>query len=121
MLQRGRKTTETRLALAVNGAPPRLKPPASLTKEERALFIELVEAVPPEHFIAADLPLLVSYIQATLLSRSSANKPDQIATWERATKLQVAICTKLRLSPSTRIDPKSLARKPPPPEERPWE
>jgi len=121
MLQRGRKTAGTRVAPIVNGKPPRLKPPASLTKEERELFIELVEAVAPEHFITADLPLLISFVQTSLLVRSTANKPDQISTWEKAMKLQISLATKLRLSPSTRLDPKTLARQPPPPEERPWE
>jgi hypothetical protein len=121
MRQRGRKTAETLVALAVNGKPPRLKPPAGLSSLERELFIELVEAVEPAHFISADLPLLISFIQTTLLVRSTANQPDQIAVWEKALKLQVSLATKLRLTPSSRIDPKTLARQQRPPLPRPWE
>jgi hypothetical protein len=121
MRQRGRKTAETLVALAVNGDPPRLEPPATLSDPERELFVELVESVEPDHFIRADLPLLVSFVQATLLVRSTANKPDQIATWEKAMKLQVNLATKLRLTPSSRLDPKTLARQQPRLSPPPWE
>ena len=71
MSQRGRKTADH---LAVNGDPPRLQPPEHLDTWERRLFVELTEACSPRHFVPSDLPLLTSYVQAILLSRSAVQK-----------------------------------------------
>jgi hypothetical protein len=40
--------------------------------------------------------------------------------WERATRIQAVIATKLRLAPQSRIDRKAVTRHLPPPV-RPWE
>jgi hypothetical protein len=68
----------------------------------------------PEHFVASDRPLLVSYVQATLLSRSAAAAVAEGATgmqvWERATRMQATLATRLRLAPQSRADPKTVAR-----------
>jgi hypothetical protein len=72
MKHRGPKSSgEIAAAINVNGDPTRLEPPASLTDAERDLFSELVAANAPKHFCASDMPLLVSYIQSTLLSRQA--------------------------------------------------
>jgi hypothetical protein len=107
MLQRGRKTALRPFNI---GKPPRLKPPAFLNDEERAVFDELIDTVDRRHFIESDLPLIVSYIQAILISRSSARDPDKVATWEKAVRVQTSLATRLRLAPSARTDPKTLAR-----------
>ena len=44
MIQRGRKSAQSLSIVRVDGAPPKLKPPPSLTKAERVLFLELIEA-----------------------------------------------------------------------------
>ncbi|MGB9394444.1 MAG: hypothetical protein WCB32_06625 [Pseudolabrys sp.] len=74
------------------------------------LFTELVAACDARHFVESDLPLLVSYVQATLLSRSTARDPDKIAIWEKATRMQATLATRLRLAPQSRTDPKTIAR-----------
>jgi hypothetical protein len=112
MRQRGRKTTDHLAALSVNGDPPRLQPPAHLNDHERALFVELIEACSPRHFVASDLPLLASYVQAILLSRSAvkdaAEDPAMLVLWEKATRMQATLATRLRLSPQSRTDPKTI-------------
>jgi hypothetical protein len=111
MRQRGRKSAD-QLALRVIDAPrPSLEPPPSLTKPERLLFSELAANAP--HLTLSDAPLLASYVQATLMSRRSARDPARIDTWEKSTRLQAALATKLRLSPQSRTDPKSVARQMP--------
>jgi hypothetical protein len=109
MRQRGRKSADL-LALRVDGSPPRLQPPATLSDDERALFTELVADCPSEQFVASDLPLLTSFIEATLLARQSARDPAKIDTWERAVRLQATLATRLRLAPQARTDPKTSLR-----------
>jgi hypothetical protein len=108
-MQRGRKSTGL-AALNVTGKPSRLTPPSSLNDDEQALFSELVGACDASHFRESDLPLLISYVQSTLISRAAARDPDRIALWEKATRMQATLATRLRLSPQSRIDPKTVGR-----------
>jgi hypothetical protein len=116
--QRGRKPADV-FALSVNGKPPRLTPPESLNADERALFAELVAACDPTHFRPSDLPLLTSFIQATLQARDTAHDPDKFDAWERVVRLQTSLATKLRLCPHSRADAKTIGRQPPP-VPKPW-
>jgi hypothetical protein len=126
MRKRGRKSCDELAIINVNGDPPRLDPPPTLTDPERALFVEIVQACSPKHFVPSDLPLVVSYVQATLLSRqavtNAAAAPAMLALWEKATRMQATLATRLRLSPQARTDPKTIGRQMPqrtgPP---PWE
>jgi hypothetical protein len=83
-------------------------------RDEKKLFAELVGACRATYFTASDEPLLISYVQATLLARKSiklAGKDrDALMTWERATKLQGMLATKLRLAPQSRIGAQCVAR-----------
>ena len=110
MRQRGRKSAANLATFRVDGAPPRPHPPAYLQDDERTLFTELVAACDARHFVESDLPLLVSYVQATLLSRATARDPKMIAVWEKATRMQATLATRLRLAPQSRTDPKTIAR-----------
>ncbi len=104
-MQRGRKSSTNVVALLrPNGDPPRLTAPSSLTRAERDLFREIVTSTDARHFIKADTPLLVSFVQATLMARRAVRGP--VDTWEKACRVQMALATKLRLSPQTRIHPK---------------
>jgi hypothetical protein len=113
MRQRGRKSGAALVALpnSVDGSPPRLKPPADLLDVERALFRQLVNAASAHHFVSTDEPLLISFVQATLLVRSLANQPTKIDAWEKAVRTQTLLARSLRLTPQSRMDPKTLARK----------
>ena len=124
MLQRGRRSATSYEVPNVNGKPRRLSPPSTLTNPEQTLFSELVAACAPEHFRESDLPLLVSFVQATLLARDAitraADEAAALSTWERAVKVQAMLGTKLRLTPQARIDPKTLGRQQPQQFPPPW-
>jgi hypothetical protein len=124
MRQRGRKSAVALGTLRVDGEPARLDPPTHLNDGERALFVELVDACNPRHFVPSDLPLLVSYVQATLLSRhaiaDAAKEPGALAIWEKATRMQATLATRLRLSPQARLDPKTVGRQELPLARPPW-
>jgi hypothetical protein len=112
-VQRGRKTTANVVALNVSGLPPRLTAPSHLNKAERTLFNELVGSCDPRHFVKSDLPLLTSFVQATILTRSTAtklgrNNPDAVAAWEKAVRVMALLATRLRLAPQARSDPKTV-------------
>jgi hypothetical protein len=106
----GRKSLASLTTPNVTGEQPRITAPASLTPRERRLFNEIVAACAPDHFRDSDIPLLASFISATLMSRATANKPKLFATFEKATRLQASLACRLRLAPSTRTDPKTIAR-----------
>ena len=68
-----------------------------------------------------DLPLLTSFVQATLISRRAARDPREAVLWERAVRTQAMLATRLRLTPQSRIDPKTLGRQQTPQPKQPWE
>lgn len=125
MQKRGRASAAALANVNVTGTAARQEPPPNLSEEERTLFTELVESCAPTHFVKSDLPLLVSFIQATLLVRRAAtgmvDNPDMIAVFEKSVKLQATLATRLRLAPQSRLDPKSLARQLPYEGPRPWD
>lgn len=122
MTQRGRKSAAANLVVInVDGKPPKLTPPAFLNEAERTLFLELIDATDTRHFRPTDTPLLVSYVQATLLARSTTHDPQKVATWEKAVRVQVSLATRLRLSPQSRTDPKTIGRQRMPVGPKPWE
>jgi len=115
MHQRGRNSIASNVvALNVDGSPPRLNAPLGLSAEERRTFNELISVCDPRHFVKSDLPLLVSYVQSTLLSRWAASRmkkdPGMAPIWEKATRMQATLATRLRLAPQARTDPKTIAR-----------
>lgn len=85
------------LPVSVSGEPTRLAPPAFLSAEEAAFFTELVSACDPSHFRKSDEPLLVAFTQATLMSRETAHDLAKIMAWEKATRMQATLATRLRL------------------------
>jgi hypothetical protein len=101
--------------LGVSGLPRRLTAPSGLSADERAQFNELVGACDPRHFVKSDMSLLVSYVQSTLLSRRAASQmrrdPDMVTVWEKATRMQATLATRLRLAPQARTDPLTVARR----------
>ncbi|MGY3344842.1 MULTISPECIES: hypothetical protein [unclassified Bradyrhizobium] len=64
--------------------------------------------------------MLESFVKATLLARAMADDPDQFTKWEKATRLQASLATRLRLTPASRSDPKTIARNLPYDGPRPW-
>jgi len=121
MLQRGRKSAASLETPSMTGQSPRLTAPLSLNDGERTLFNKLIGACDSTHFRKSDLPLLTSFIQATLIAEAAAHDPDKIAVWEKSVKLQATLATRLRLSPQSRIDPKTVGRQQLFPGRKPWE
>jgi len=121
MRQRGKKSRAGLAIVNVNGKPPRPEPPSSLPEAERAVFVDLVAASDPEHFRLSDLPLLVRYVESIVLGdraalelRKGAVVKGRVSPWlaiqREAIKAMVALSIRLRLSPQSRIDPKTLGR-----------
>jgi hypothetical protein len=108
----GRKSADSK-ALNIDGSPPPLVPPSYLNPEERKLFQEIISSCDPRMFAQSDSPLLVSYVQSTLLSRrlSKGSDPKAIMLWEKATRMQATLATKLRLAPQARLSQVTAARR----------
>ena len=121
-MQRGRKPSSASIIpLTVDGAPARLQPPNDLTPAERDLFASIVASCDPRHFRACDIPLLISFVQASLLAHKMARKGD-VTGWDRIARTQATLAGRLRLTPVSRSDPKTLARQQPQsPSPRAWE
>ena len=79
------------------------------------MFRHIVGVCAPDHFVESDVPLLISFVQATLLRRRAATKlqgdAGWVGVWEKATRMQATLCTRLRLAPQARTDPKTITRK----------
>jgi hypothetical protein len=133
MRQRGRKSADNLATPIVDGSPPRLDAPPTLTDPERTLFVQIVEACAPIHFVPSDLPLLIRYVEALALADKAAGhlhtegavingKPSPwLVVLEKCQRAVVALSMRLRLSPQSRADPKTLTRNQPLPFPKPWE
>src|SRR4029450_3460725 len=131
MRQRGRKSAEASAVVSVNGKRPRLEPPASLSEAERSVVVGLVTACDPDHFRASDLPFLVRYTESIVLADQAAlelrrgavvkgKSSPWLAVQREAIKGMGALAMRLRLSPQSRMDPKTLGRKQPRQGPAPW-
>ena len=109
MRQRGRPSADV-VALNLIAPASSLAAPAGLNAKERAIFNAIVAAVDPSHFRKSDVPLLHSYVQAVAMVRRLARDGNRIADWEKAARVQAMLATKLRLTPQTRLDAKTVAR-----------
>jgi hypothetical protein len=108
-----RKSAASLNVTTIDGRPSRPHPPTSLPPAERDLFVSLVAANPPGHFKTSDLPLLVQFCAAAVLSeRATAElrtapvidgKPSAwLTVFEKASRAMVALSMRLRLSPQAR-------------------
>ena len=93
----------------------RLKPPADLSPEARAVFVEIVANSAPEHFQPIDVPLLCVYAEAIVQSRDcsrvlaqGAGSKFTIAAQHNALSAVYQLSMRLRVSPQARQVRKSL-------------
>jgi phage terminase small subunit len=132
MRQRGRKSAEALSAIAVDGQSPLPAPPASLSEPEREMFATIVAGCDAGHFRQTDLPLLSRYCEAAVLAEQAAlelrngavvdGKPSPwIVIQEKCVRAMVSLSMRLRLSPQSRLDPKTLARQLPHSGPHPWD
>jgi hypothetical protein len=84
----------------------RLTPPDYLSTAEREIFAGIVANSPAKHFTRNDEFLLATYCKITLQIRE-ATDPDALL---RAARVQASIAGRLRLTPSSRLDPRTAAR-----------
>lgn len=115
-MKRGRKSSaEIAVRPGANPASSRLRPPADLGKNEARLFREIVASCSPSHFVHSDAPLLAAYCTAVCISRDAARElatdAAAIVAWEKSTRMQATLATRLRLAPQSRADPKTVARR----------
>ena len=91
---------------------PRISAPPGMSPEE--LFRKIVEDCHPLHFAQSDAPLLRSYCQAIILGdlafEAAQQSPDALGDWEKCCRTMAARSVKLRLSPHSRSDPKTVMR-----------
>jgi phage terminase small subunit len=96
----------------------RLKPPASLKPEVKAIFEHVVNHSAPTQFKENEAPLLALYCSALYLARfycdrigaeNDAGQNNKLFI-ENA-RLATSIATKLRLTPQTRFDSRAAERK----------
>lgn len=117
MLQRGRKSGAALSVVTPISALPRLKPPADLSEGEATLFRQIVAQASADHFTNTDVPLIVAYVQAILLSRWAFKQMGEEAvafsTWQQSARTMATLATKLRLCPHSRSDPKTITRRSP--------
>jgi phage terminase small subunit len=92
----------------------------------------VVAACDRDHFRPSDLPLVVRYVEAAALGDQAAaqlrlgavitGKPSPwITVQEKAVRAMVALSMRLRLSPQSRIDAKTLGRQEVRQGPAPWE
>jgi hypothetical protein len=105
-MQPGRKSTASIVAVRAISPAQRLAPPAYLSKAEQQIFRDIVANAPAKHFTRNDELLLATFAKVTHQIRQT-DDPGELL---RAAKTQVILATKLRLTPSSRLDPKTTAR-----------
>jgi hypothetical protein len=126
--KRGRKSASELLAPPLTIIDVRQKPvetPAGLQPKVRKIFEQAVASCDAQHFRSGDVPLLVSYATATHLASVYAGLIGEndaaLKSWTECTKLQISLATKLRLTPSSRLDRKTVGREEEPLLARPWD
>jgi phage terminase small subunit len=105
----------------LGATPQRLSPPEELAPAEKRIFVDLVSSIAPTHFIASDLPLLVSYCVAIAQEREAnhhlrteghvvSGKPSAwITIQEKSHRMITALSMRLRLAPQSRARTKIKA------------
>jgi phage terminase small subunit len=130
--QRGRKSAEARSVITLDGQSTRPSPPATLSEPEREMFATIIAGCDADHFRQTDLPLLSRYCEAAVLAERAAlelrngavvdGKPSPwIVIQEKCVRAIVSLSMRLRLSPQSRIDPKTLGRQQPYSGRKPWD
>ena len=131
-MKRGRISAAELSVIGVDGQLARPLPPAALSEPERELFSSIVGGCDAEHFRQTDLPLLSRYCEAAVLAEQAAlelrngavvngKSSPWIVIQEKCVRAMVSLSMRLRLSPQSRLDPKTLARQLPHSGPQPWD
>lgn len=99
-----------------------LRPPSDLSPAGLAVWEEIAGCVPPGHFRVSDFSLLRAYCEAAGLAGIAAGElaadgavvDGRVSPWvgvlERAHRSMASLALRLRLCPSSRLDPKVVGR-----------
>jgi phage terminase small subunit len=127
MNKRGRQSLADLSVVPIDVARRPIEPPADLKPKEAEIFRQVVASCDANHFRKSDIPIVTAFATATHLSRFYADRIGEsegaFTQWEKASRLQISLATKLRLTPQARAHPATVARMPDPhtPGEAPWE
>jgi phage terminase small subunit len=120
----GRKSAADLAIVPIESARKPIKPPTDLKPQEAEIFRQVVASCDANHFRKSDIPILTAFATATL-SRYYAGVIGEgegaFKLWEAATRLQISLATKLRITPQSRSDPKTIGRHEPLEGPFPWE
>lgn len=135
-MQRGRKSAESQaiIGLAPAIGPSRPEPPSELTEEQAEVWRSIVGAMQPTWFGAETWPLLAELCRHTVLARFLARELQATelgkdlkrfarlaAMHLRESAMVAMLSTRLRLTPRSRIDPRTDGRDPSAGLRKPWE
>jgi phage terminase small subunit len=115
MGSRGRRSANDLAVIPIRPDIVPLQAPANLTAKARKIFREALANAPRGHFSASDVQLLATYATATAiandLAKQAQKNPAMVLAWSRAVRAQIAVATKLRLTPHSRSHAITTARK----------
>lgn len=132
MGQRGKKNALEASVVPINGVD-RPAPPTTLTDEQQAVWLKVVDALPADWFRPESVEVLVQYCRHAVTARRVAELIKQIESevdfdvekYDRLLKMQEregralsSLATRLRITPQATRDSKS---KKPSQVKRPWE
>ena len=113
-IHRGRKSAAELSIVPIDAGRVRIEPPDQLEAEAAQIFREVVSSCEPRHFRKSDIPLLANFARATYLAGHYSRKVGELdgafKSWCEATKIQMQLATKLRLTPQTRTDSRAADR-----------
>ena len=119
-----RRSSASLSIIPVDGRPSRLQPPPDLDENARRLWIKLVGANAPEHFVPSDGPLLRAYCEAIAMAERAVEEMQAaggpvradgtLSAWfsvrERCVRQMQVLANRLRLAPSARGGAKEAGR-----------
>jgi hypothetical protein len=113
-IHRGRKSAAELSIVPIDAGRIRIESPKGLETKAAEIFDEVVASCEPRHFRKSDIPLLANFARATYLaghySKMVGEHDSAFKWWCEATKIQMQLATKLRLTPQTRTDSRAANR-----------
>ena len=109
-----RKSAASLSVVPLDSRTVRLRPPPDLPQPEADVFVALVGSSAPAHFKESDMPLLIQYCAAAVLSerataelRSAPLVDGRPSPWltvfEKASRAMLGLSMRLRVSPQSQM------------------
>jgi hypothetical protein len=87
----------------------RIEPTRKLSALENQVWVRVITAWPPDHFISSDAELLTQYCAVCEVFESARAEGD-VSAMDKAGRLCIAYARSLRITPQSRYDEKTAAR-----------